>query len=1130
MAALEDFLTLLTRVRRRWHAARALRLAAAVAGVGAASLLLVVAVDRLLLPGDGWMVGLAAAAVLATGAVAVRALWRLRTRPDDRQVARYIEERCPDLQDHLTSAADVLRGAGASPFRELVLGAAGRRAREVDPRLVVTRAALRRRLGQAAAAAAVLLLVLAGSGEPLGRLGRTAWLYAFPHTVSLHVEPGDARVPVGAALRLSAQLDDAAGVPPRTPPAVVLTGPDGRPETREMTIGPGGAYQLDIPSVADSFTYRVRAAALVAGPYEVTALHAPRVERIDVAYRYPPTTALPPRMEVDGGDVLAPPGTRVTVTARLSKPVEQAALLRAAGGRTTLVPAGDPAALAGTFEVTADDTYRIEVVDADGLRNPDGADYFIRVRHDQPPAVQIVRPGGDRDITSLEEVVVEARAEDDFGVRGFDLVYQMPGGPERVAPLAAADGAARVSGRHTIHAEQLPLEPGDFLTYHVRARDTAGAEARSDIYFLEVRPFAREFQAARSQDAGGMPADELGRLAELQKEIVVATWKLDGQPQPERLAADLETVADAQNDVALAARVLTRRLRPPAPAVEAGDDAAQPVLEALEAAVGAMDAAEAELRAGRTAAAVPHEVAALDHLLDARDQTGPTQVQTDSRGGSGAGQGAQEDLSALFDRELRRDQQTNYEHRPQPEQGSAETDEDDALRQRLADLARRQQDLARRQQALAEDAPTADEQTRRRMLERLAREQEQLREQVEALGGELSRADRQPAAGTRDTQAAREAAGEMRQAADALGRGDPAQAADRGRQALDALRALGRRLGAGSAQAGEMDELQMEAQQLAGLQRQLAEEAGRAQQAAAGERGARRLSERQQRLADRVEALSDRLEAVRPAATDDERAAIDRAAQALAAEDTARRMRETADQWRQSAAQAPTDTGQDADAATGGPQPDPAAPDDAAPEDAASDAASQAARQLAAVLERAAGELASADAPSGDEGQQLAAELAAAQELRRRLEEIGQRASAAAPGAGAGRRLDTSASAPGAGIDDLLEQLAQARPDLRPDLEAWARQWRSGPAPGTDSARQDLSAWASLYSELQVLIDDFEVSRAQRLSAEAPGERPGLGPGQHAPAAYRPLIDEYYRLLAERQLPDGAAPQAPGKP
>ena len=70
----------------------------------------------------------------------------------------------------------------------------------------------------------------------------------------------------------------------------------------------------------------------------------------------------------------------------------------------------------------------------------------------------------------------------------------------------------------------------------MRARDltrgTRSNEARSDIFFLEVKPFEQEFALAQSQvDGAAAAAAAIDDLVAAQKEIVVATWKLDRRAQ-----------------------------------------------------------------------------------------------------------------------------------------------------------------------------------------------------------------------------------------------------------------------------------------------------------------------------------------------------------------------------------------------------------------------------------------------------------------------------------------------------------------------------------------------------------------------------------------------------------------------
>ena len=766
------------------------------------ALALLLAADLLLTPSDFVMVVLAACAAGASAGVAARILWPLRRRPSDRQVARYIEERCPELQDRLASAVD--SRTAPSPFRGRVLDEAASRSRSVDLQRLVGARTLRRAVAGGVGAAVALAGLSFVGADVVGRIARSAWLYAAPFGATLVVEPGEARLAAGESLEVRAHLSDTLGAFGRSAPRLTVVGGDGGRFT--LAMEPHGAgFAVTLPPAARSFTYRVEAATLESDTYPVTVLHAPRVERIDVAYAYPAHTGLDPRTET-GGDVFAPEGTTVTLTVHADKPILDASLRLAAGGDVALRREA-PTALSASFEVTRDDTYRVALRDADGLSNPPDADYVIRALADDPPTVDVRRPGGDREITPLEEVVIEAHAEDDYALAKFDLVYAVAGHAQRVIDLLGAERMARGDGAHTLHAEDLDVAPGDVISYYVRAGDANPAhvrDTRSDIYFLEVRPFEREFEDAPSQSSLSMDAGTVGQLAAVQKEIIAATWRLDGRPGLAADDADLVAVADAQAELRQTALGAAARMlrRSSAPAER----------RALADAVDAMARAEQALRAAATGAALPPEMEALAALLRAQAAIRNTRVSRGGSGGSSAWQ-PQEDLSALFDRDLRREQETNYENRSTA--STTESDaESDALR-RVRELAERQAALGRAQQDLARRRDVLDDDEAARVLARLTREQEELRERAESLereigartggrGSNRSSASSPSSASSESSGSAsssrprgRRAGGvgqPMRRALAELQRGQAAEAAEQAREALDRLRDLARAL------------------------------------------------------------------------------------------------------------------------------------------------------------------------------------------------------------------------------------------------------------------------------------------------------------------------------------------------
>ncbi len=1132
-ARLDDLYDLLARVRWRWLTIRLTRAAARALLVAVTLLLVVLCTDHFLAPGDLPMTVLAVGALMTALVFAGWTLWPLRLVPSDRQVARYIEERCPELEDRLASATEVAGSERALAFRDFVLVDAAHKVRGVELDQVVARADVRSSIARSLAVIAALLLVLMVGLGPVGRIGRTAWLYAFPYRATLSVEPGDARVVAGEALHIRARLDGTVGALTRTLPSVILTMGDGVEHMIEMRPA-GDAYELDLPSVDSSFIYHVRAATITSELFEVEALVMPRVEGIDVAYRYPVFTGLLPRVELDGGDIYAPEGTEVTLTVRVDKPVREGALLLATGGRFELSSIGTHE-LTATFDVVADDSYRVAIIDVDGLTNPLDIDYFIRAMLDRSPVLKILRPGSDKEITPLEEVVIVAQADDDYGLERFELIYSVMGREANMVDFHRGTRALTIAGSHTIYAENLTVQPGDFISYYVRASDMNGglqaAETRSDIFFLEVRPFDQEFEEGQRRSMLEVDASEAWNLAQVQKEIIVVTWELDRQRVSERMDEDLIAVADAQAELIEAAHRVTDRILSRGREITPETSERLSVEnEAMALAVEAMSVAEVELRALDATGAIPAEMEALKRLLKAEAEIRRNQValQQWNDGGQTETTRAQEDLSALFDQELRRKQQTNYEDWSSTAKGEMSNVESEALR-RLRGLAKQQEVLSVDQQTLAKRHDELEEQALARALERLILEQNDLRHQMEDLREQLKGMQRQSMTKVAD---------QMRQALSELRHGDPSEAARHGQEAAELLRDLERQMEgrSGAQRIQAIGELQLEAHQLAEYQQTVAAEIRQTATGAQGRETRDRLASQEDKLATRVTLLNNRLETLLPQATSDELQALNRAHDDLRQEEVAPKMRELADRLRR-IVQSSEELQSELDS-------------------------SQRANKLADVLKRVAVHLQEASELDAT-AKRLSQDLQDAQNLRRRLEQIEQQLERMVEVGG--RSLTETSDTSGAqvqtllgqgkepdaneqpGLDghptfrrtesktksigelaklqlelmrqlaeapELLKQLSLEHPMLEGDLEEWAKHWASGPAPGTEVFKQDFSAWQSLHDDLERVLEEFEVLRSQELAEKETDGRLNVGPNERMPEEYRRLVEEYYRSLA----------------
>jgi hypothetical protein len=199
----------------------------------------------------------------------------------------------------------------------------------------------------------------------------------------------------------------------------------------------------------------------------------------------------------------------------------------------------------------------------------------------------------------------------------------------------------------------------------------------------------------------------------------------------------------------------------------------------MTAAAAAMGKAAASLNDLKTAPALPHEMEALDHLLraqaDVKKRQGGAQ-QTAS--GNGANR-SNVDVSTRFDKELQRQDRTNYEtHKSEGDR------EGDTALDRIKDLAKRQDELAERQQQVAQSRNQLAPEELKHQLETLAREQADLRQQAEEIARDTPQQGPQ-------MRAASEA---MRGATNDLRQQDPGRAAQQGAQAAGALRDLEQQL------------------------------------------------------------------------------------------------------------------------------------------------------------------------------------------------------------------------------------------------------------------------------------------------------------------------------------------------
>lgn len=807
-----------------------------------------------------WWLGLAGLAAAWAAALVKFLILPLRVQPTLSQVARYLEEQHPELEDRLATAVEFggsrARAEEQAWLDYMIREAIAHTASMNFPRQLQLRFAQGWQWLSAFAAIAFILAVLNYSTPFQRRVsGYLEKSREIPHTVnSLHVTPGDAKMARGESVEviaLSPRLD-------LTEATLYLeTRRDSwQPNIMSLTAQPG-RFTSRIFDIRDTLRYYVRAGEELSPIYTIIPLDAPEVKSFRVTYRYPAGMGLPAKKESGSGDIYAPAGTTVDLEIAATQPLQRAEI-RFGGAEFQNMAAFADTSARHRFVVEKDTYYVLRLTNRENLSNAP-IEYFIHATPDQAPQITILRPGRDARPTMLEEVTLEAAVREDYGLRRLDLIYSRNNGEQTRQNLLRTlvrTTPNEWTANTLLYLEEMAVQPGDFISYYFEAAD-ATQQTTSDLYFLEVRPFEEEFYRALSQGGGG--AGPSTSLALSQKEIITATWKLE-QTRPHLAAAEVQSgskaLAETQEGLRESIQQMAGHARLRAQFMQ--DGAAANLVQFLEQAAAAMREAVPLLQEARLADALDPERRAYHFLLKAEAEIRRRELtQSASASGSFSQLQSRDELQRLFKDELEKIQ-SKYEtfESNRRQQRDAQMNE---AQEKVRELAQRQERLVDLNRRLARENLNEEN---RRQLERLRREQEQINRDLQQLSQRMEQtAANAPGANDQDAQQAlREAMEEMQRAGDSLRRNSPSQAAAEGSRALDRLNRLAEQLQ--REQTGSLREqvaqLHNDLQQLSDEQAQLSEQLAGANEAADEER-TRRWQEQQQDLRQRTARAQEKL-------------------------------------------------------------------------------------------------------------------------------------------------------------------------------------------------------------------------------------------------------------------------------
>jgi hypothetical protein len=573
-----------------------------------------------------------------------------------------------------------------------------------------------------------------------------------------------------------------------------------------------------VPGVAGPLRYHVEFAGQRSRTYRITVFDYPELNRADAKLDY---TRLDDKVIEDVRRVTAVEGTQLTLQFRLNKDVKDARLVDRDGEEIVLKRAeGVDPVYETSYALARSQRFKLHLRDDQDRRNKLPPDIVVNVTTNKPAEIKITKPARDMRVSPVEELRLAGAVSDDFGVTGYGVSFAL-GGDEatelslsEVAPQAAPSTAAdakppkKADLEHLIDFEALEAEPDQLVSYYVWVDDIGpdGQPRRtlSDMYFAEVRHFDEIFrqgeqpteqqqreqqQQQEQQGQQGGAGQQAEELAEIQKQVINATWKLlrretGAQPTAE-FATDATAVKDGQQQAIDKLAELTEQVSD-SQSTEFASDANRHMESALAGLTSAIDASDPKaLRAALSA-----EQAAYQALLKLRARefnvTRSNQQQQQGQQGAAGGSASQQQLQQLELSAEENRYETQSRAAAASQENAEQLEESRQILNRLSELARRQEDLnerLREMQSALQEAETAEEREElERQLKRLRDQQREVLRDAEQLESEMQ--------GSENAQQMQEAAEQLsetrsrvQEASEALDEGEVSQALTEGARA-----------------------------------------------------------------------------------------------------------------------------------------------------------------------------------------------------------------------------------------------------------------------------------------------------------------------------------------------------------
>ncbi|WP_417378576.1 hypothetical protein [Gimesia sp.] len=693
------------------------------------------------------------------------------------------------------------------------------------------------------------------------------------NTYDVEIKPGSTDVEKHHPLLITARFTG------KCPDTAELFITDTSGETRQQSLLKhldDPVFAVRLPAVTEALKYQIQAADWKSETFHVNVYILPELVQLNSKITPPDYTGQPVQNMEDSLFISGVIGSTVELETHFNKPIATAALEANGQPPLEMIVASDGLSARLTLKAESDQTWNLKLIDADQRENRTPPFIDLAVIPNLPPEIKITFPGRDTRVSPLEEALVQGTVVDDYGLQQVGFVYSIPGQSDHTVKLKdSTQNDLEFAAENLLSLEQLQVQPDTLIAYYLFAEDIAadGSPRRvsSDMFFMEVRHFEEIFRQGQSAGGGakggksGGNAQQAEKLAEQQKQIINATWKIIRREIKATVSAefkeDVGTLKQAQQALVTATLELAAKVK---------EQKSKAIIESIttkmQETVALLDSTLEAAKIEPLTSSLSTEQASYQLLLKLRARE--HRVSQNKNGGGSKGGGSSRSQNQLQQLELTNKQQ-RYETENQASAPQAAQPDRESLQilNRLRELAQRQKDLNKQLKALADKQRFAKTDQEReeieRQLKRLRQRQRELLQKADEVAQRMDQS-KQPSS-TKSRRELEQTRNHLQQSSESLKEGQISRALNSGtraQQQLDQLKNDFRKKTANQF-ADTMRGLKQQAEQLDEKQQQISNQLDKQQQQAQPqERRSLRKNQGQQELANQLQDQENRLKSL----------------------------------------------------------------------------------------------------------------------------------------------------------------------------------------------------------------------------------------------------------------------------